>query len=108
MNKYHNKKVTTPDGVFDSKKEFHRWEELKILQRVGEISSLKRQVPYAVVEKTDKYRKAEYVADFEYKDKSGETVIEDVKGMRGGAAYQMFKLKKKIIYAIYGIDIREV
>ena len=32
--KYRNKKVETPDGVFDSQAEARRWADLKILERV--------------------------------------------------------------------------
>lgn len=37
-NKYGAKKVTAPDGtVFDSRKEYNRWVNLKLLERAGRI-----------------------------------------------------------------------
>ena len=35
--KYGNKKIQAYGQVFDSKKEFHRWSELSLLERAGEI-----------------------------------------------------------------------
>ena len=49
MNKYHAKKVETPDGVCASMREYQRWRELKLLQRAGKISGLQRQVKYELV-----------------------------------------------------------
>jgi hypothetical protein len=49
-----------------------------------------------------------YLADFVYVDRlMDKTIVEDVKGMKRGAAYQMFKLKAKLMKACYGIDILE-
>jgi len=102
--KYHNRKVTVDGMTFDSLKEASRWEELKLLVRAGEIKDLKRQVPIEIVPKTDKFRAVRYVADFTYTlTRNGETVWEDVKGMKT----DLYKLKKKLIYWIYGIEIKE-
>lgn len=71
-----------PVMVFDSKKEYGRWEELKLLERAKVISNLERQVPITV---SDGYTKdgkevkpVVYKADFTYK-RGEETVVEDVK-----------------------------
>lgn len=102
--KYHNKKVTVDGLTFDSLKEASRYEELKLLVRAGEIKDLKRQVPIEIVPKTDKFRAVRYIADFTYTlTKNGQPVWEDVKGMKT----DLYKLKKKLIYWIYGIEIRE-
>lgn len=69
-------------AVFDSKKEYFRWEELRMLQRCGEISELNRQVKWVITPKTEYrgqlVREIAYKADFQYK-RNGETVVEDVK-----------------------------
>ena len=58
---------------------------------------------------TDKYRAVTYVADFQYRDaKTGLVTIEDVKGCKQGAAYEMFKLKKKLLYWRWRKDIVEI
>ena len=107
-NKFHARKIKTDDGTFDSQKEYRRWGELQLLQRAGYISNLKRQVPYVVIPSSDKFRKTVYIADFEYRDASGATVIEDVKGCKVGPAYELFKLKKKLMYQEHGIEVVEI
>ena len=49
MSKYHNKKVTIDGVTWDSEKEYHRWCELKLLERAGKIFNLQRQVPYVII-----------------------------------------------------------
>ena len=70
-------------AVYDSKKEFERYRELQILEKVSEISDLERQVKLTVQEpfvyNGKKIQGIVYTADFVYKDKEGEIVIEDVK-----------------------------
>lgn len=103
MNKYSAKKVTAPDGqVFDSKMEYHRWCELKLLERAGKISDLQRQVKYEVIPKQDGERACTYVADFVYRQ-DGKTVVEDCKGFRTEA----YKIKRKAMLFLKGIRIKE-
>ena len=103
-NKYGARKITAPDGqVFDSVKEYHRWGELKILQRAGIISDLKRQVKYELIPKQEGERACHYVADFVYINDKGETVVEDAKGFKT----EVFRLKKKLMLWVHGIKIKE-
>lgn len=117
-NKYNAKKVNSPDGVFDSRKEHRRWIELQGLQEMGAISELKRQVSYTlipdqelknprVVGKNHRLSYMEkgvnYVADFVYK-RDGETIVEDVKGYKTS----IYTIKRKLMLFIYGIEVREV
>ena len=44
--KYHNTKVTFGGITFDSKLEADRWAELTMLERLGAIQNLQRQVEY--------------------------------------------------------------
>lgn len=106
--KYHNEWVVVDGQKFQSKKEGNRWQELKLMERAGEIFSLARQVRIEIVPKTDKHKARFYVADFVYIDgKTGKTVYEDVKGYKRGLAYQMFTLKRDILYWRHGIEIKE-
>ena len=108
--KYGNKKTVTPDGVkFDSRAEARRWGHLCMQLRAGEISDLRRQVPYELVPAV-KYSDASrvkqairYVADFVYVEK-GVEVIEDVKGM----LTPEFKLKRHLMKALLGLEVRLV
>lgn len=108
------------DGIeFASKKEARRYSQLKLLERAGEISDLQLQVKFELiptqfeeVEINGKIRRGKcversicYYADFVYTDNStGETVVEDAKGMKT----EVYKIKKKLMLYIHGIKIKEV
>ena len=109
--KYGAQKTEFDGLVFDSKHEAMRWRELALLQRSGEIADLQRQVKYilipAQVDEDGKVaeRAVSYVADFVYSDvRSGETVIEDAKGMHT----RDYIIKRKLMRYVHGIKIREV
>ena len=119
-NKYHARKVKVGDEVFHSKKELHRWEELCLLEKAGQIKNLRREVKYILIPaqretiwKNGKprqgkviEREASYVADFVYEE-NGETVVEDVKG--GNATKTLLYIwKRKLMLYVHGIRIREV
>ena len=104
-NKYGAKKITDPATgfVFDSKKEFIRWCELRILERAGKISCLQRQVKYELIPKQKGERACTYVADFVYIDSDGNKVVEDTKGVRTDA----YRIKRKLMLWVHGIRIKE-
>lgn len=123
IGKYGNKKCTFEGMVFDSKKEMNRYFELMALEKAGEISGLRRQVEFLLIPEQREpdtigarggvhkgkliERKASYVADFVYvRDK--ELVVEDVKGFKGGGAYEVFKIKRKLMLYVHGIKVNEV
>ena len=103
MSKYRNTK-TIIDGIqFDSKAEASRYQELLLLQRAGVIHSLELQPRYDLV--VNGCKLGFYRGDFRYIDvATGQSVTEDVKGV----ATPVYKLKKKLVKALYGIDIVEV
>ena len=89
---------TIVDGIrFHSKKEARRYCELKLLERAGKISCLRRQVRFALVQRVT------YVADFEYVDECGARVVEDVKGYRT----REYVAKRRLMSEQHGIEIRE-
>lgn len=103
---------TTVDGVtFDSKAEARRYSDLKLLERIGNISKLELQpeFPLAIGDKPvlirsagfPNGRRAKYIADFGYVDHCGARIIEDVKGMDTPES----RLKRAIVEAQYGIRI---
>lgn len=102
MNKYRNKKIKVGDMTFDSKKEFHRHRELKLLEIAGKISNLQGQVPFVLIEKSKHGRVIKYVADFVYYE-DGKMVVEDVKGVKT----PVYRLKKRLLAEKYGIEIKE-
>lgn len=103
-NKYKNEKVVTDGQAFDSKKEYYRYCDLKLLERAGEIFDIKRQVKYELIPKQQGERAVYYIADFVYKDKQGKTVVEDTKGVRT----KEYIIKRKLMLYRYNIKILEV
>lgn len=104
--KYGNTK-TEVDGIkFDSKKEANRWSELKLLAMAGKIRNLKRQVPIRCEVNGELVCK--YIADFTYDEPIDVAdwgfVVEDAKGFKT----EVYKLKKKLVEALHGFEIREV
>ena len=123
MNKYHSKKVKVNGEVFDSKKEFNRWCELRLLERAGKIRDLQRQVKFELLPAQYRVsttrtgqkrmcieRAVSYVADFVYKEQlvqDGDfcvTVVEDTKGVRTTD----YIIKRKLLLYMHDIRIREV
>lgn len=99
-NKYGNKR-TQVDGIwFASKREATRYSVLRIAQRGGLIRELELQKRYPLEVKGVKI--GTYVCDFRYIE-DGIPVVEDCKG----AKTQVYKLKKKLMKAIYEIEVRE-
>ena len=102
--KYHNKRVTVDGITFDSVKEASRFQELRMLERAGEITGLVRQQKIELIPKTKLYRACYYVCDFIYFDKrENKTIYEDVKGVRT----KEYLLKRKLLYWRHGIEIKE-
>jgi hypothetical protein len=118
--KYKNRKCVVDGIEFDSRKEANRYTELKLMLKAGKIKGLRRQVKYVLIptqraasegKKKGKVieRECAYIADFVYTDcETGKEIVEDVKGYRGGGAYELFKIKRKLMLERYGIRIKEV
>lgn len=100
--KYNAKKVEYNGIVFDSKRECERYKVLKEMEDKGEINDLQLQVSYTLLPKTDKTRPTRYIADFVY-FKDGWRVVEDCKGFKT----EEYRLKKKMMYVLLGIDVKE-
>ena len=101
MNKYHAKRTEVDGHTFDSAKEARRYSELKLLERAGEIVGLRLQPKFPLVVNDTKI--ADYKGDFEYRDASGRRILEDTKGFKT----PVYRLKKKLVRALYGIEILE-
>lgn len=127
MAKYGNVKTVTSDGIkHDSTKEANRWCELRLLERAGKITNLRRQVEYELIpaqyetyERRGKNgqrlkdglrlveRRCCYVADFVYTDlETGKVVVEDTKSP--ATRTKDYRIKKKLMLYIHKIKIVEV
>jgi hypothetical protein len=101
--KYGNEKTEVGGILFDSKREAKRYKELLILLKAGVIGLLERQISYELNEGGTHSLK--YIADFRYiLCATGETVVEDAKGMRT----VVYKKKKRLMKQVWGITIKEV
>lgn len=132
-NKYNSTKITRDGETFDSVQEYRRFCELRLLERAGEITNLKRQVEFELIpaqyeerETGEFYKRGErkgepkmktvcleqsvkYTADFAYYEK-GKYIVEDVKGYQdpASAGYAKFILKRKMMLYFHGIKIKEI
>lgn len=122
--KYRSCKITIDGITFDSKKEAGRYQQLKLLERAGEIGELRRQVEFELIPAQFEHpfsatkrgrgkcleRKCSYIADFVYKVPifdHGEpflTVVEDTKGYKTPE----YIIKRKLMLSVYGIRIKEI
>ena len=126
MAKYGNKKTIMDGFCFDSKAEARRYQQLKLLEKVGDIFDLELQPKYTLVPKyttrCGKVRRAiTYTADFRYKvllsrvkhayKKDTEvsfTVVEDVKSP-ATAKNTTYIMKRNLFqYQNPNVDFREV
>ena len=129
-----NKAIIIDGQRFDSRAEARRYGQLRMLERAGEISDLQRQKTYELIPGHYEYlptgkifsrgvRKGQkeykrvtvelpvkYIADFVYKDKDGNTVVEDVKGYSNpkSATYAKFVIKRKLMLWLHGVKVKEV
>lgn len=109
-NKYQAQKCEFNGERFDSRKELTRYLELRLLERSGEITGLKRQVKFELIpaQKDNQgkclERSVAYIADFVYQDENGQTVVEDTKGIRT----KEYIIKRKLMLYRYGIKIKEL
>ena len=109
MTKYHAV-PTVVDGIrFSSKAEARYYAELRMREKAGEIKNLELQPKFALM--VPEYGSGydvtvgHYIADFRYREgPRGVLRIVDVKGVKT----PVYRLKKKMVEAQYGITITEV
>jgi len=94
---------------YDSIKEYHRSQELKLLECAHRISNLQFQTPILIspsfTDKTGRKRRAVvYRADFTYEE-DGSEIVEDVKGYSKAKKQYLctetFRLKWKLLQNLY-------
>ena len=105
VNKYGAEKTEVNGRVFASKREAKRAKDLQWLEHLGKITELRYQVTFELVPGMGKVRPITYVCDFQYRDEDGKLVVEDSKGYTKVAVY---RLKKKLMFLLLGIEIKEV
>lgn len=98
--KYHAKKVKADGYVFDSKAEYARYCELKLLERAGEIIKLEVHPKFVLL--INETLIGTYKPDFRYFANKGGVRIEDVKGVMTAAA----SLRIRVFEAIYKVPVQ--
>jgi len=95
-NKYNARKITRNGSEIDSKAEGKRYQELKLLERAGEISDLRCHPRFRLIDGQDHngahYYPCNYTADFQYTE-NGKTIVEDVKSKATQTTAFMIRLK---------------
>lgn len=99
--KYGSRKTTVDGILFDSAREARAWQKLRLMESCGEIEGLQRQVPFVLT--VNGVKVCKYIADFVYTE-NGMKVVTDAKGVRT----REYLLKKKLMKALYGIEITEL
>lgn len=103
QSKWKNRKTVVDGITFDSAKEARQWRLLKQIESLGEITKLRRQVAYKL--EVNGVFVCAYRADFVYWDvREQREVVADAKGFRTPE----YKLKRKLMKAIHGIEIKEM
>lgn len=93
---------TTVNGLeFASQKEARRYQALLILERAGQIRDMELQPRFPC--RVNDLLVCTYVADFRYIE-DDLSVVEDVKGMKT----DVYRIKAKLVKALYGFTIKEI
>ncbi len=103
--KYLNKWVVVDKINFQSEGEANYYLELKAQQLAGRISEFKRQMPF--IFEINGVRIGKYIADFAVLNFDGSVDVIDYKS-RFTVTLQLYKIKKSLMLALYGIGIKEV
>lgn len=104
--KYHSEKC----NGYDSKKEYYRAQQLKLLLKASLISDLREQVVFLLIpsqinNEGIEEKPVRYKADFVYIDNAtGQTIVEDTKGFRTPE----YIIKRKLMLLVHGITIKEI
>jgi hypothetical protein len=100
--KYHAKACVIDGISFPSKREGQRYRELRLMEKGGIISDLKCQVPYDL--EVNGIHVTRYIADFTYHHvEQKRNFVEDAKGFKT----DVYRLKVRLMKAVFGIDILE-
>jgi predicted alpha/beta hydrolase family esterase len=108
--RYGNTKVTVDGIQFDSRIEAHRYGQLLVLQRAGQIRNLQVHPKYvlapAVVLDGRTKPELRYFGDFAYEEgPDWQLVVEDTKNPFS-ATKDAFRIKRHLMKSVYDIEVR--
>jgi len=99
-----NKYGAERKGKYASTKEADYAMRLEALHSRDLIQHLQEQVSFTLVEGQGKIRPIKYIADFVYYE-NGKRHVVDVKGYTKN---QVYRLKKKLMFLLLGIEVEEL
>ena len=99
--KYGNERVELDGKKFDSRHEAEVYRQLCFLRAAGEVKVIMRQVPF------DLPGGVVYKADFCTVDKNGVFQVIDAKS-EATAKDKVYRIKKKQVFDIWGLEILEI
>lgn len=99
-----NKYGAEREGKYASKHEAAVAASLNALSRAGKIRELREQHRFVLVPQNGKLRAVTYIADFTYIDADGKFHVLDAKGFKT----QIYRLKKRMMGLILGLEVEEV
>jgi hypothetical protein len=103
--KYRAQKTKVDGITFDSKGEADYYCQLKLLQRAGEVTDIKLQPRYPILDASERGKGIDYVADFLVTYADGRQEIIDFKGVKTA----VYRMKKKMFHERYpNLTIKEV
>ena len=104
MTKYGAKKTTIDGITFASKLEATRFQQLRLLEKAGEITALVLQPEFQILrgfinpDTGEKIRSRFYVGDFQYiENGTNKMIVEDTKGVET----DVFRLKWDLVRSMY-------
>ena len=98
-----NKYGAKRKGKYASAHEASEAQKLHALERAGKIEDLREQVSFVLVQGRNGVSSVTYIADFTFIE-DGMPVVADAKGCKTA----VYKLKKRMMYLLCGIEIREL
>lgn len=108
-NKFKAIKTVYNGEVYDSRKEAAYAKTLDMLRKSfkpsEKVLGYRRQVPFLVI--VNEAKICTYILDFLITYVDGRVEHVDIKGYKKGAAYNVFRIKKKLVEALYSIAIIE-
>jgi hypothetical protein len=99
VSKYHSSRT----NGYASKKEADYAAKFQALARSGAIRDYREQQQFLIAAGRGQVKPISYVADFVYTDERGRHIV-DIKGFKT----PVYRLKKKLLFLLHGIEIEEL
>jgi len=102
LNKYRNIRTANNDGTMsDSRKEARIDAQYQVLLRCGQLTKVERKKRFPII--IGGIKICDYECDWCITDTAGNSTVIDAKGLKT----PVYRLKKKLMKALHGIDIIE-